>query len=143
MTYTYNHTIQFYETDAMRIVHHSNYIRWFEEARIGWLDNFGYSYKRMEDEGISIPVLAVDCKYKKPLEFGDTAEVHVKVDKFTPLRLKLAYEIYHKESGILTTIGSSEHCFINNETGRPTSLKKTHPDILAAFERAVEESNAE
>lgn len=143
MTYTYNHIIQFYETDAMQIVHHSNYIRWFEEARIGWLDNFGYSYKRMEDEGISIPVLAVDCKYKKPLEFGDTAEVHVKVDKFTPLRLKLAYEIYHKESGVLTTIGSSEHCFINNETGRPTSLKKTHPDILAAFERAVEESNAE
>lgn len=138
MTYTYDHLVQFYETDAMKIVHHSNYIRWFEEARVGWLDDFGYSYKRMEDEGISIPVLAVDCKYKKPLAYGDTAQVHVKVETFTPMRLNLAYEIYNKETGKLTTTGSSEHCFINAETGRPTSLKKTHPDILAAFERANE-----
>ena len=137
MSYTYQHTVQFYETDAMQIVHHSNYIRWFEEARISWLDQIGYSYKRMEDEGISIPVLAVDCQYKKPLAFGDVAVIQVTVQAFTPLRFTMAYEIYNQATGELTTVGSSQHCFINAETGRPTSLKRTHPSILDAFEKGI------
>lgn len=137
MSYSYRHTVQFYETDAMQIVHHSNYIRWFEEARIAWLDDLGYSYKRMEDEGISIPVLAVDCQYKKPLVFGDTAIVEVSVEAFTPLRFTMSYKIFKEDGGDLTTFGTSQHCFINTTTGRPTSLKRTHPDILAAFENGL------
>lgn len=137
MSYTYHHTVQFYETDAMQIVHHSNYIRWFEEARIGWLSDLGYSYKRMEDEGISIPVLAVDCQYKKPLVFGDVAQIQVAVKAFTPLRFTMSYQIFNQATGDLTTVGSSQHCFINTATGRPTSLKRTHPRILEAFEKGV------
>ena len=54
----YEHTVQYYETDKMGIVHHSNYIRWMEEARIDFLDRIGWNYKVMEDEGIISPVTA-------------------------------------------------------------------------------------
>ncbi|MGO4936042.1 acyl-CoA thioesterase [Fundicoccus sp. Sow4_H7] len=137
----YLHTVQFYETDAMQIVHHSNYIRWFEEARISYLSELGYNYKKMSDEGISIPVLAVDSQFKKPLRFGDTAQIHVAVEMFTAFRMELSYEIYNEETGELTTTGSSSHCYILSETGRPTSLKRTHPHILDALEKALKKDS--
>ena len=55
----YIHKVQYYETDKMGITHHSNYVRWMEEARIEFLDQIGWSYVRMEEEGIISPVLAV------------------------------------------------------------------------------------
>ena len=51
----WQHKVQYYETDIMQIVHHSNYIRWFEEARIYLMDEIGFSYFQMEDEGIIVP----------------------------------------------------------------------------------------
>ena len=52
----YIRKVQYYETDRMGIVHHSNYIRWFEEARIFYMEKMGYSYSEMEKTGIMIPV---------------------------------------------------------------------------------------
>ena len=69
----YEHTINYYETDRMGIVHHSNYIRFFEEARIDYLKKIGLDYKKVEDMGLIMPVLGVECKYIKPLHFGDKA----------------------------------------------------------------------
>ena len=60
----YVHKVQYYETDKMGIVHHSNYIRWMEEARIDFLERMGWPYDRLENEGIISPVIGVDCKYK-------------------------------------------------------------------------------
>ena len=54
----------YYETDKMGVVHHSNYIRFLEEARCRLLDEIGYSYRQIEDDGLMIPVLEVNCKYK-------------------------------------------------------------------------------
>ena len=69
--------VQYYETDMMGIVHHANYIRWMEEARIDFLDQMGFPYARMEAEGIISPVRAVSCQYKKPCTFGDTLNIAV------------------------------------------------------------------
>ena len=60
----YEHKVQYYETDQMKIVHHSNYIRWFEEARTAWMEEGGFGYAKMEEAGIISPVLEVDAKYK-------------------------------------------------------------------------------
>ena len=65
----YIHSVKYYETDKMGITHHSNYVRWMEEARIDFLDQIGYSYKRLEEEGIVSPVIAIDCKYKATTTF--------------------------------------------------------------------------
>ena len=61
----YRHIVQYYETDKMGITHHSNYIRWMEEARIDFLRQIGWDYAKLESLGIISPVIAVDCKYKK------------------------------------------------------------------------------
>ena len=58
------HKVQYYETDGMGIVHHSNYIRWFEEARVDLLEQLGFGYDRIEAAGYSGPVLEVSCQYK-------------------------------------------------------------------------------
>ena len=61
----YEHKIQYYETDKMGITHHSNYIRFIEEARIDWLDRIGWSFAKLESMGLSSPVISVKCEYKK------------------------------------------------------------------------------
>lgn len=140
MIYEYDHLIHFYETDGMRIVHHSNYLRWFEEARLAWLADSGYSYKRMEDEGVMIPVLSAQCDYKQMLAYGDTAVVRLRISQFTPVRMTIEYKIYNKETGELTTTGSTSHCFLNTENQRPLSLKRNHQEIMAVFEKGYEDS---
>ena len=65
----------YYETDQMGIVHHSNYIRWFEEARVGLLEYLGLAYQDMEKAGIIVPVLAVDCQYKGMLHYGEQVRI--------------------------------------------------------------------
>ena len=65
----YKHTVQYYETDRMGFVHHSNYIRWMEEARSDFFDQIGWPYVKTEEMGIISPVVALDCKYKQPLPF--------------------------------------------------------------------------
>ena len=71
----YRHLVHYYETDQMGIVHHSNYIRWMEEARSDYLEKVGYSYVRLEAAGIVSPVVSVSCDYKVSCRFGDTVEV--------------------------------------------------------------------
>ena len=88
---TYIHKVQYYETDKMGITHHSNYIRWMEEARIDFLDQIGWSYAKMEEEEIISPVLAVDCRYKHSTTFSDEVSVTVKVKEFKGVRLILEY----------------------------------------------------
>ena len=70
----YKHTVQYYETDRMGITHHSNYIRWMEETRVYCLKELGWSYERLEEEGIVSPVTAISCNYKASTTFADEVE---------------------------------------------------------------------
>lgn len=75
----YLHNAKYYETDQMGIIHHSNYIRWFEEARIDYMNQIGLTYKKMEEEGIISPVLSINCNYQKMMYFDDLAIIEVKI----------------------------------------------------------------
>ena len=67
----YIHKVQYYETDKMGITHHSNYIRWMEEARIDFMEQMGWGYDKMENRGIISPVMGIQCDYKKTTTFND------------------------------------------------------------------------
>ncbi|MDD3217718.1 MAG: acyl-CoA thioesterase [Lachnospiraceae bacterium] len=136
------HKAQYYETDQMGIVHHSNYIRWFEEARTELLRHIGYPYKRMEEEGIICPVLSVECQYRSMVHFEDVVLIEPVVEKFNGIKLFLKYEIYDSETGELRTTGKSVHCFLN-EQGQPVSLKKTKPDLYDTLIQAMEAGKSE
>lgn len=134
----YEHTVQYYETDKMQVVHHSNYIRWFEEARTYWMDMIGVPYERIEKLGILIPVLEVSAQYKSMVTFKETVLINLRMDKFNGIKASFSYEITEKESGRLCTVGSSSHCFLNSDK-KPIILKKSYPQIYEIFKSYVEE----
>ena len=134
----YSHKVQYYETDMMGIVHHSNYIRWFEEARTDFLEQAGYSYKRFEDEGIISPVLEVHAKYRSMVRFGDIVNIEVHMRSFTGLKFSLEYIISDSITGEVRVTGTSEHGLIDKEL-RPVRLKKINPGLYNLLSSLVEE----
>ena len=133
----YQHIVQYYETDKMGITHHSNYIRWMEEARIDFLSKIGWSYAKLEAEGIISPVIAVESKYMKTTTFMDKVNIEVIVSEFKGVKLKLKY-IMKKEDGNTVCEAASEHCFLN-EQGRPIKLNKDYPLFYAALMEQIKE----
>ncbi|MCI7796543.1 MAG: acyl-CoA thioesterase [Lachnospiraceae bacterium] len=128
---------QYYETDQMGIVHHSNYIRWFESARIDFMAQMGIPYEKMEEAGIISPVLTVSCQYRKMTHFGDTVEIVPSVKAYNGIRLVISYMIRQKETGEVIADGETSHCFLNRE-GKIVSLKKVLPETHAVFEAYTE-----
>ena len=91
----YTRIAHYHETDQMGVVHHSNYIKWMEEARVYIMDKIGYSYKAMEDRGLISPVLNVTCDYHKSVHFDDKIRIKVYLKKHSKVRFTLSYEMYN------------------------------------------------
>lgn len=128
----YEHHVKYYETDQMGIVHHSNYIRWMEEARMDFMEQMGYSYKMMEEAEVVSPVLSVQCDYKSMVHFSDTVIIETRMSKYDGIKMTILYRMSDKETGELRTIAKSEHCFLNR-SGKPISLKRSYPEIDTRF----------
>ena len=136
----YEYQAQYYETDQMGIIHHSNYIRWMESARIWFMEQMGIDYGRMEQQGIISPVLEVSCEYRSMVHFGDRVLIMVEIEKYNGVRLDLSYRITDKISGEVRTTGRSKHCFLDRE-GKPVSLRKSCPEFDKAFVGYLESGN--
>lgn len=132
----YEHAAQYYETDMMGVIHHSNYIRWFEEARVDLLGKLGMPYKDMEDQGIIIPVLSASAEYKSMVRYGDTVYITPKLTSLTAVRMTMEYQVTDKVSGELRTVGSTSHAFLNRSL-KPVALKKAHRAIYDMLLEAV------
>lgn len=134
----YKHRAQYYETDQMKIVHHSNYIRWFEEAR-GWmLEEVGFGYDKMEKAGIIVPVLEAECQYKKMVCYNEQVFVIPKLIKFNGIKMTLTYEVKEVESGEIRAVGKTVHGFLNSDY-KPMSLKRSNPNVYQMFMKLLEE----
>ncbi|MBR0025538.1 MAG: acyl-CoA thioesterase [Clostridia bacterium] len=135
----YLRKVHYHETDKMGITHHSNYIKWMEEARIAYLDELGYGYARLEEEGISSPVIGVECRYKNPTVFDDTVAVHACVEEYSGVRMTIGYMMTNVKTGRMVCEGKTMHCFTDRE-GRPVILKKKCPELHALFSELMEGS---
>lgn len=131
----YQHTVQYYETDKMGITHHSNYIRWMEEARIDFLDKIGFGYSKLEEDGIISPVVSVECNYNKTTTFADIITIETIVEEFKGVKLKLTYNMTNS-SGEVVCVAHSQHCFLNDK-GMPINLKKQFPDFYNALMNCI------
>ncbi len=118
----YGRKIQYYETDRMGIVHHSNYIRWMEEARIDALAQIGIPYDKIEAAGILIPVLEASCEYRISFRFGEEFSIRVLPDRFSGIKMSMKYEIYGAQDGLLHATGHTGHCFLDR------SMKPVHSE---------------
>ena len=138
----YHRMINYYETDQMGIVHHSNYIRFFEEARIDYLKQFGMDYRAMEEMGIIIPVTFARCQYLVPLRFEDEVVIDVRLTKYDGIKMELSYEIRQKETGQLCTTGETGHCFLNGDM-KPIRMKREFPELFTKLKELVACENCE
>lgn len=136
----YKHKVQYYETDKMGITHHSNYIRWMEEARIAFLDELGYSFAKLEQEGIISPVVSVACQYKKPTTFDDVVDIEVTVSEFNGVKLTLDYKMFLAD--VLVCDAQSVHCFVD-VNGRPIRLKRDYPDFYELLLKKIDGTSIE
>lgn len=134
----YHHKVHYYETDKMRITHHSNYIRWMEEARMDYLSSLGYGMKRLESEGITSPVVSVTCQYKQPTTFDDIIEIEVSLLRYTGVKLILQYVMKNTATQAVVCTAESSHCLIDT-AGKPISVKKRFPAFDAVLREQIKE----
>ncbi|MCQ2280382.1 MAG: acyl-CoA thioesterase [Bacteroidales bacterium] len=125
----YIHKVKYYECDPMGITHHSNYVRFMEEARVDFLDQLGYGFEKMEAEGVVSPVLNINVKYIKPSKFQDEISISVCLEKTSALKYTFHYVMKIGETTICT--GESIHCFMEN--GRPVVAEKRFPGLAEAL----------
>lgn len=139
MSYTikpYRRHINYYETDQMQVVHHSNYARYLEESRFDLMLQAGIDYAQLEAKGIIIPVLELKCVYRLALKFDDTVLIMPRITKITPVRFCVSYEIRDAVTKELKHTAESSHCFVDGNFN-PMNLKKAHPDVYQVFEDLV------
>ena len=125
----YLHEVRYYECDRMGITHHSNYIRFMEEARIDWMDQLGYGFERVEAEGIVSPIVSLSCDYKRPTTFKDCIEIEIRVSGMSALKISFDYTM--RVGGQTVCTASSTHCF--TAEGRPVVIKDRFPQLYAAI----------
>ena len=132
----YTHKINYYETDKMGITHHSNYIRFMEEARIYFLEQIGWGFEKLEAEGIGSPVISLTANYKKTTKFPDVISIEIYIEKLSAFKLTFGYVFKHEDDVVFT--GTSSHCFLDSE-GRPIMLEKRYPEMYASFKEYLKE----
>ncbi len=125
--YLYRRKAQYHETDQMGIIHHSNYVRWMEEARVAFLDLVGLGYGKVEQLGIVSPVAGISLEYKRQVQFGDEVEIRVEVQKYNGVVMEFRYEFYNLTKGEVCTLASSRHGFLRD--GKIVSLKRELPEL--------------
>ena len=127
----YRRRAQYHETDQMGIIHHSNYVKWMEEARISYMDQMGFSYRKVEELGVISPVVNISVSYKKQVSFDNEIQIRVSVKKYNSISLEFNYEFFNASKNEICTIASSRHCFLKE--GKLISLKKEIPDLDRAI----------
>ena len=137
MSFKFERNINYYETDRMGVVHHSNYIRFMEEARCAWLENEDMPFELLEENGITIPVLGVNCNYKYHVTFGDIIIIEPFLKEYTGVRMTVGYNVTEKNTGKIVLRGEKKHCFTNKEL-KAINLKKHANKFSDKFENLLE-----
>ena len=101
-----------------------------EEARINFLDEIGFGYRKLEEDGIASPVIGVECDYKTSTTFDDIIEINVEIEEFKGVKLIIKYTMKNQKTGELVLEGKTKHCFVDGN-GKPIILKKSFPKFDA------------
>ena len=125
--------VRYYETDQMGIVHHSNYIRYFECGRVAMLKDLGLPIEKIEEAGVMLPVVSVECRYKVPARLGDTLKVVSMIDDVPRAKLVIRAEIFNP-AGQLVCAGAVTLGFIHSDTRRPVRCPEA---LVKIFEENI------
>ena len=121
-----NLRVKFYDTDLMGVVHHSNYIRWFETARVEFLRNVGIDLNEMMNDGLLFPIVEVQAKYFEPAKFDDELELEILPVAMTKVKWEFEYKIRRAGQEKILVEGFSRNVFTNAETGKIIRLPEKY-----------------
>ena len=124
--------VEYHHTDQMGIVHHSNYIKFFEAARTEWLRAAGMTYAEMERRGVMMPIVDVHVKYRQPAYYDEVLSVSVFVDELPMARMIFRYEI-RGEDGRDVASGTTTLGFIVSVTRRPQRAPEWLMEVLRSM----------
>lgn len=120
----YSHRIQlrvrYGETDRMGYCYYGNYAEYYEVGRVETLRSLGFSYKKLEDEGVLLPVLEFTIKYFKPAYYDDELQLVTQIDEMQGARIRFSYKMYNNQEQLLNE-GQTTLVFVSSKNGRPTS----------------------
>jgi acyl-CoA thioester hydrolase len=119
--------VTYAETDAMGIVYYANYLRWFEMGRTEFIRHLGFPYKKLEEEGIYLPVSEVFCKYLVSAKYDDLLTIETSLDFLRRASIQFRYRIFREEDGKELVTGKTLHAFLDREgkiTRIPQPLKE-------------------
>lgn len=118
--------VRYYETDLMGIVHHSNYIRYFECGRHKLLLDYNIPIEKIEEAGVMMPVISTECNYRLPARMGDTLTIVTRIRKMPAVKIEVECEIFNQR-GERVCDGMVKLCFVHSQTRKPTRI----PQIMA------------
>jgi len=124
---THRHRVAFYETDAMGIVHHSNYVRFFELARVLWMDEHDRPYREYAAEGLHFATTRIEVHYRRSARFDDVLEITTWMEWVRRASLRMAYEIRRGDERVAS--GASEHAMVDLD-GRPRGIPPARRTVL-------------
>ena len=113
--------VRYAETDQMGVVYYANYLVWFEIGRTDLLRQHGWSYREMEVDGYSLPVIDAQCAYKASAKYDDEIEVRTSGGMVSPVRVKFSYEVVRAADRTLLATGSTVHATLDRD-GKPCRL---------------------
>ncbi|WP_448588221.1 acyl-CoA thioesterase [Thermocrinis sp.] len=122
----YTRRIYFYETDGQGVVHHSNYLRIFEEARGEFLRSLGLPYSRLREEGYEVVLLEASCQFKQPIFYDQEVNVEVHLTEMNRYFFSFSYQVFVE--GKLKALGKTKHCFVKD--GKLVSIPAKLRDLL-------------
>jgi acyl-CoA thioester hydrolase len=130
-----NIRVRFAETDAQGVVHNSNYLVWFEVARIAYLEEYAGGYQSIRDTGLESFVLESHVRYRLPAHFDDRLRIHTRIGELRGARFRFDYEIT-RESDLIAD-GWTAHACVDAVTLRPTRIPASLAEAVARAESAA------
>jgi acyl-CoA thioester hydrolase len=122
--------VRYQETDQMGIVHHANYIVWFEIGRTDLCRATGFTYRQIEERGLILVVTEVTCRYRAPYHYDDEVIIRTHVAEAGSRAMKFAYELFDGSAQRLHANGHSMHVWVDRQTRRPVTADE---EIMKAF----------
>lgn len=119
--------VRYAETDQMGVVYHGNYAQYLEIARIDWLEALGISYRKMEEEGVMLPVYELKIRFKKSAKFDDSLRIETTLLKKPGVRIEFSYKIFNQNEELLTE-AETTLIFMDIERNKPVKC----PDYVLA-----------
>jgi len=122
------------ETDQMGVIYHGNYYMWFEVGRSDFFRSLGYTYKRLEQEGIILPVVESSCKYIKPAMYDEEVLIRTTVEFQKGIRIGFKYEVLRREDEVLLAEGRTLHAFVGRDL-KPIRFKSLSEEFRNIVDR--------